>query len=412
MQRGDHALHRPIATVTDTSPIEFFVPGSPEDYIDLGRTRLVVTLKVTKADGTDMADDAKVSTVNLLLHSLFSQVDCKLNQKLVSPSQNTYPYKAYLETVLAHGKESKSSWLACEMFYPEEKDPTGFDPTAGTADEGLKARNKRILKSRTVELVGRPHVDIFQQDKYLLNGVDLSLRFIRASKEFTLMGDDIANYNISMTDASLYVRKVKLNPAIALEHQKSLQQGITAKYPLRRGVVSTFTIPRGVHSHNKENVTTGQLPRRIIIGFVTNEAFNGGIKLNPFYFQHFKVEYLAFNTDNQQFPTQPLKPNFTKLETVSEFYQMYSGLGLTNSDGGLNISLAQFMAGYTLYALDLTPDMAEGNHIEPVKYGNLRMEVKFGGGLQQPINCICYAEYDNMIQIDQARNIITDFGTS
>ena len=128
MERGDFVTHRTIATITDTSPLEFFVPGSPEEYVDVGRTRLQLKIKVVKTDGSAPAQDAKLSTTNLTLHSLFSQVDCKLNQKLISPSSNTYPYKAYLETVLAHGPESKSTWLASEMYYEDSGKAEGFDP--------------------------------------------------------------------------------------------------------------------------------------------------------------------------------------------------------------------------------------------------------------------------------------------
>ena len=85
------------------------MPGSPEEYIDLGRTKLDIKLKITNADWSNLNDNANISTVNLLSHSLFSQVDCKLNEKLVAQSINTYAYKAYLETLIAHGRESKST---------------------------------------------------------------------------------------------------------------------------------------------------------------------------------------------------------------------------------------------------------------------------------------------------------------
>ena len=147
MERGDFAIHRTLSTITETSPLEFFVPGSPEEYIDLGRTRLAIKLQILKTDKTAIPDDAKVSTCNLLLHSLFSQVDCKLNQKLISPSVNTYPYKAYLETILAHGIDSKKTWLSAEMYYEDKGNLATSDPTA-TTNAGLTARNKRIQKSR------------------------------------------------------------------------------------------------------------------------------------------------------------------------------------------------------------------------------------------------------------------------
>lgn len=413
MERGDFAVHRTLATITETSPLEFFVPGGPEEYIDLGRTRLRLQLKIVRAaDGANPAQDAKLSTTNLLLHSLFSQVDCKLNQKLVTPSVNTYPYKAYLETVLAHGTDSTQTWLAAEMFYPDQGDVTEHDPTGAGTNTGLLARRDRIKEGRTVELVGRPHVDIFQQDKYLLNGVDISLKFTRANKAFTLMSDNADHYRIIITDAALYIRKVRINPAISLEHNKTLQQGITAKYPLRRGVVNTFTIPQGNLSYNKENLFTGQLPRRLILGFVNNTAYNGRGQSNPFNFANMRLNYLTVNTDNQQFPSQPLTPDFANRETVAEFYQLHSGLGVVNSNTGVAVTLEQFMNGHTLYAIDLTPDMAEGPHVDPIKYGNLRLEAHFATALTAPINCICYAEYDNMIQIDSARNVIADFAPS
>jgi len=409
MERGDFVTYRPLASLTDASPLEFNVPGSPEDYIDLGRTRLLVKLNVTKADGTAIGATEKVSTVNLTLHSLFSQVDCKLNNKLITPSVLSYPYKAYLETILAHTGESKNSWLSSEMYYEDKASLTDYDPTADNANPGLVSRKNRINQSRIVEVVGRPHVDIFQQDKYLLNGVDMNLRFTRTAKEFHLLADDVTKYKTNITDAVLFIRKVKVNPTLALQHQQTLLKGITAKYPLRRGVVTTFTIPQGNHSYNKENLLTGQLPRRIVLGFVGNKAYNGHGRLNPFNFEHFKLDYLAVNTDNQQFPSQPLRPNFEAQETVQEFYQLYAGMCLNNTNTGINISLEQFMNGYTLFPIDMTPDMAEGAHTDPVKYGNLRLEVHFATALTQPINCICYAEYDNMIQLDQNRNVIADF---
>ena len=412
MERGDYAVHRTLATITETSPLEFFVPGSPEEYIDLGRTNRRLQLKIVKAsDGSNPAGNATLSTVNLLLHSLFSQVDCKLNQKLVTPSINTYPYKAYLETLLAHGHDSAQTWLAAEMFYPDSGDVNEHDPAQNT-NPGLVSRNARVKEGRVVELVGRPHIDVFQQDKYLLNGVDISLKFTRANKAFTLMSDHPEHYRINILEAALYVRKVKINPTISIEHNKTLQQGITAKYPLRRGVVNTFTIPQGNLSYNKENLITGQLPRRIILGFVTNRAFNGHGQNNPFNFQNLRLNYLTVNTDNQQFPSQPLQPNYANEETVREFHQLYSGLGLINSNSGVGVTLDQFMKGHTLYAIDLTPDMAEGPHVDPIKYGNLRLEAHFETALTNPINCICYAEYDNMIQIDSARNVIADFAPS
>ena len=94
MERGDYIIHRPVASITGSGPIEFHVQASTEDYIDLRRTKLQLTLKVVKADNTAFNDAAKVSTANLLLHTLFSQVDCKLNEKTGHPQHKHLPLQS------------------------------------------------------------------------------------------------------------------------------------------------------------------------------------------------------------------------------------------------------------------------------------------------------------------------------
>ena len=269
MERGDYIIHQPVASINGSGSIEFHVQASMEDNIDLGCTKLQLTLKVVKGDDSTLADTEKVSTANLLLHTLFSQVDCKLNEKLVTPSVNTDPYKAYFETILSHGSDSlkswlqAASWLQAELFEEDNPCNNDYDPTAGGAQAGLKKRNARIRRSKTYQLIGRPHVDIVMQDKYLLPGVDINLKFIRSNGAFHLMGDNIRGFKVTTEEASLQVRKVKINPTVSLENAEELQKGVPAKYPLRRGVVKPSTIPNGTLSFNKENLITGQLPRRV-----------------------------------------------------------------------------------------------------------------------------------------------------
>ena len=414
MERGDYIIHRPVASINGSGPIEFHVQASTEDYIDLGRTKLQLTLKVVKADSTDLGDNEKVSTANLLLHTLFSQVDCKLNEKLVTPSINTYPYKAYFETILSQLPNSLKSWLQAELF--EEDNPCNdtYDPTDGGAQAGLKKRNARIRKSKTFQLIGRPHVDIFMQDKYLQPGVDIDLKFIRSNGAFHLMGDNVGGFKVTIEEASLHVRKVKINPTVSLEHAEELQKGVPAKYPLRRGVVTSSTIPAGTLSFNKENLITGQLPRRVFLGIVTNTTFNGNGKENPFNFKHFGLNYLTLSVGNQQYPTQPLTPDFhTDLaKYIEAFNLLYQAANQHNSNSGLIINHDNYPVGYTIYGFDLTTDMCEGAHIDPIKYGTLRLETHFNTPLAHAINIVCYAEYDNMIQTGQDRNVLVDYAPS
>ena len=65
-----------------------------------------------------------------------------------------------------------------------------------------------------------------------------------------------------------------------------------AKYPIRRAICKTFTVPRGNLDVNQENLFSGQLPMRIVIGCVDNNSFNGAFHKNLFNFRHFNLTQL------------------------------------------------------------------------------------------------------------------------
>ena len=355
-----------------------------------------------------------MTTANLLLHTLFSRVDCKLNT-LVTANVDTYPYKAYLETILSHGSASSKSWLQAELYEEDNPCNDNYDPTVGGAQPGIKKRNARIKESRTFQLIGRPHVDIFMQDKYLLPGVDIDLKFTKSPTQFHLLGGTaLKRVRVEIISALLLVRSVKVNPGVSLAHIEELQKDIPAKYPLRRGIVTTFVVPAGTQSFSRENLIIGQLPRRVFLGLVTNSTFNSNGKQNPFNFQHFSLNYLTLSSNDQSFPHEaPLTPYFRDGCRYAEVLSLlYQTMNVHNSDRELVINYDNYTQGYTLYGFYLTTDMCEGAHIDPIKHGALRLEAHFGMGLTRPINVICYAEYDNTLQIDGNRNVLVDYATS
>jgi len=64
-------------------------------------------VKVTSADGTDIAADAAVGPINLLGQTLFQQVDVSLNDVLISDASNLCHYRALFETLLSYGNKAR-----------------------------------------------------------------------------------------------------------------------------------------------------------------------------------------------------------------------------------------------------------------------------------------------------------------
>lgn len=108
IDNGIDVEYHPISSLSDGAPIEFEVSSSGDDYIDYANSYLYVRAKITRANGTNLEETDTVGPVNNFLHSLFSQVDVSLNGTQITNSTNTYPYRAYIETLLSYGSSAKS----------------------------------------------------------------------------------------------------------------------------------------------------------------------------------------------------------------------------------------------------------------------------------------------------------------
>lgn len=417
IEGSNWVYYKPISSLTDDSPIEFVVPGHGDEYIDLAHTMLSLRVQIfpgvaekqsTSAAAAAVPGRVSVGPVNNFMHSMFNQVDVYLNQKLVSPPNNAYAYRAYIETLLNYGPAAKASHLTSVLWY---------DDTPGKMNDlkensGLEKRKEFLDVGKTVDLLGHLHCDVFNQERFLLNGVEMRLRIARSRDSFCLMSEpQHSGYGVKIVEASLLVRRAKIAPGVLLSHARALAKS-TAKYPLTRVEVKAVSMHAGVHGETIDNVVLGQLPKRIIIGFVDNKAFNGDRTLNPFNFQNYKINYLSLYVDGAQIPSKPLQPDFTKThQYIDAFQTLFSGTGIHFLNEGNSIGREDFPDGYCLFAFDLTPDLSanSNSHWNLIKHGSVRIEVRFEDALASTVNCIVYAEYDNILEIDAARQVLVDF---
>ena len=154
IEDGRWVEHQHLTSLDSGGPIEFVIPGTGDAYLNLANTYLLIRAKVVRGVGTGLAADTPVAPVNNWLHSLFSQVDVYLNDTLVTPSSNTYPFRAYVDTVLSYGDEAKNTQLTSQLWY---KDTAGhMDATnVDGGNTGLVERRRYIAESRIVEMMGQ-----------------------------------------------------------------------------------------------------------------------------------------------------------------------------------------------------------------------------------------------------------------
>ena len=64
---------------------------------------------MTNGNGTVIDANSAMGPFNKYLYSLFSQVEVYLKDTLVIPSINTYPFRAYIATLLNYGIEARDA---------------------------------------------------------------------------------------------------------------------------------------------------------------------------------------------------------------------------------------------------------------------------------------------------------------
>jgi hypothetical protein len=402
------SIHRPISILADSGPIEVVIPGT-NDYFDLSNTILYLSFKLVKTNGEKLTNNDIATVVNLPGHSLFEKISVSFNNKIVSNSTN-YAYKAYIESILNYSAEAKNGHLQSQIFF---KDTSGhFDDIAtekeASKNTGFTSRVKITNNSNEVEIITPLHIDVFNQPKYLIDNIDVSVKFYpQTSPEFYSLARTPCK--ISISDIYLMVRKVKINPLIVESHAKVLQQ-VSAKFPINRTEIKTVTIAAGVNEKNIDNLYIGTLPNRVIFGLVKSKSYNGDYSLNPYNFQHYNVSEIGVYFDNQPVAGHPLKFDYKLGKYALAYHSLMQGTGRHFSDAGISISHSEYKDGYCLYVFDLTVDQSSSsNYWSLEKAGCMGIHLKFNKELKENVTAIIYTEFDNVIEIDNFRNVLIDY---
>ena len=454
LERGRWIDYAPLSSVENpNSAITFLIAGTDE-YIDLSKTILTVTGKITKKDGTsklDSNDQSNVAPVNNFLHSLFRQVDVYLNGKQVTPAMGTYAYRSYIETLLNYDVSAKQSQFSSALYYKDtagKMDETGALPatktlnyrtaqgsgsstdgsvtyySTGTGNQGFAKRHQFIKNGNRFVLSGPIFSDIFMTDRLLLNMMDLKVVLNRSSDAFSLFekGNSPAiEPKVQLTDVVLKVRKIKVDQSVSDGVERMLKQ-TPALYPIRRVECKILTIPANLPNVRQDNIFSGIIPNSFVVGLVHVDATTGEYDKNPYNFQHFGVTSVSLTANGQEIPFKLLTlkypkdadgkinpSNDTELDFDEAYNTLFSGTGKIYSNAGLDITREDYPGGYALYAFDLTPDMCKSaDYFNTVQRGSLTLALTFEASHDHAIGMVCYGDFENIIRIDSERNAIYD----
>ena len=101
----------------------------------------------------------------------------------------------------------------------------------------------------------------------------------------------------------------------------------------------SFAVPQHYLDVSREKLFSGQLPTRVVIGLVTNRAFNGHAGSNPFNVQHFNLSEIALYLDGQQqHAITPIQPDDEHGLYNKAYDSLFGGTEKLCKDEGLYMS--------------------------------------------------------------------------
>lgn len=293
----------------------------------------------------------------------------------------------------------------------------GVKAVKSRLNKGIQKRGAFTAESRRVWMRIYPESDFFKIDKYIPNGLDLKIKLVRAKAAFCLHAHQQVGapqrYRVNIYNPTLWITKAKVLPHVFVGQNQHMDVD-PARYFLTRDVTKPIPIPIGTTSFTMDNVTTGQLPKRLICGFIRNDAFDGDYARNPFNYENLNVTQIAAFIQGISYPATPFKPVYTGNNPSygREYESVFTALGINHGNRGIEISREDYPNGYCLYGFDLTPNMsaADTSVLRLKKSGSIRIEFQLGTATQEVYVCMVFTEYDHVIRIDGDRNVYVSYG--
>ena len=400
----------PGQTIVHGGPIEFFVRGADGLYLDLNNSKIEIKVKITLENGNDLPNNAPVGPVNDLLNTLFQSVEMELAGVLITDPNTKYAFRSLVENLINYTQPVTSTRLLSEGWTKDTANQCGITDPAG-ANQGLTARAAWYANSRVVTLIGRPHLDLFHQEKLIPANIDLKLRFIPNTHAFLLKTAAPAdvqhpqvNYRIHIASARLFIRTKEISPNLILAQEKMLQSN-NYSIPYTRIVTKTLTIPTGTSQVEFDNVYQGKLPDLIVLGLISDANMTGGYQRAPFNFENFGVNYMCMQANGEQVPRLAYQQNFANIDYISSYYGVLEALGFDIGPTCWDLKPEEWANGYNLYAFKITPGPIGTVHT-PTRVGSIRLIIKFAAATGANINVLLLSQQSAEIQVDKYKNII------
>lgn len=389
IERDYGTEHRPLTLLNSENYIQFEFSVAENEFVKFNETYLYVKMKVECPKG-ETPEWTSIYPTNYFLNSLFKQVTVSVNGVQITENMTNFMYKSYLEALLAYSEDAKSSHLSSAFWESDE------------------AKRCDLLNSgKDFEMLGRLHLDLTHQPRGFPGPCNILIKLDLNAPEFLFKSAKNKPF-VKFTDVTLNVTRCVLSPQ-ALKAYKTKHHKTSAHIPFSRTYVRAIPIKTKTLDEQLEDVCRGRMPRKLYFTMVSNKAYNGDLKEDPFKLSHYNLTYFAAYIDGVQYPTQAFKPDFKTGMCKREYMGLFRALGQNNTDSYARISFEDFKSNYPILAVEFEPDLGGadcfGDIVNPAREGSLRIELKFAEALAEAVTAIVYLEFDGDLEID-SNNVV------
>lgn len=413
----------------------FRVESHGNEVLLPSETYVKAWLKVSKRDGRVITSADELLPSTGIFSGMVKNVVTKVNNELVETGDNLYAYRAHLEKTLhfPYAVQDKGLDLAYWKFmdssfdcYLEklkaarEGEANATTPVLDPARQKLK---ELLLKNETFTVIDLIHTGLFSQSKVLppKSRLDVTFNFLK-KPAFTLLSSKVGakddDYKITIEKMVLKVTKVVLSDQVLGGMLEQWRANKMVRIPLRINEMSYHPRPAGtVEFSEVAAVLKGgnDVPRRIFIAVVQQDAMNGKLNKDPYHFHDVNASTIALKKNGQFIPLPELKCNNRKEETgkankidfndITDFLESLRIATSTNWSpetigiNRLNMSTGNFIVGFKFEPSDIT---------ESFQYpSEEKLELTYTLSSPDPdnaYNIIIMAEYDAELRVDNQSN--------
>ena len=234
-----------------------------------------------------------------------------------------------------------------------------------TLNRGSYKRANRIDRSTTCELKGQVLVDCLKVYKPILDGVDIGLNFFMHDPKSCIFAswpatDPNREYIIQIEEAKLEVGRIR-------PKQVSIPHSV---YPYIHRDLLHMIHEKTLSYFGPVTIASGVLPKRVVVGLLTETAYNGNYKENRLNFIPYNVDNIVVRVNSVDKPCRGgYVMDYGKNICMDAYYGLFKELGQTTGDCELGpITYEDYDAGHTLYVFDTSPEHTASS---PIGYGKI-----------------------------------------